>query len=131
MTLATKSLTDHATCVFPVENRQLLDIVNKQRLQKECADTLNYIIKCKPFQDMNTVVVNMLLHLTRYISCSSITAKYISIIYISGSRFSGGLNVDMNDISTNMVPYPNMHYICSSVSPITVSYDRYRKQMNG
>lgn len=69
MALATKSLTDHATCVFPVENRQLLDIVNKQRSQKECADTLNYIIKCKPFQDMNTVVVNMLLHLTRYISC--------------------------------------------------------------
>ncbi|GLV41124.1 beta-Tubulin at 97EF [Carabus blaptoides fortunei] len=74
MALATKSLTNHATCVFPIENRQLLDIVNKQRSQKECVDTLNYIIKCKPFQDMNTIIVNMLLHLTS--SVSPITVSY-------------------------------------------------------
>lgn len=39
----------------------------------------------------------------------------------SGARFPGGLNADMNDLATNLVPYPQLHYIFSSVSPITMT----------
>lgn len=39
----------------------------------------------------------------------------------SGSRFPGSLNMDMNEIASNLVPYPQLHYIFSSVSPITLS----------
>ena len=28
-------------------------------------------------------------------------------------RFEGSLNVDLNEITTNMVPYPRMHYLMS------------------
>lgn len=29
--------------------------------------------------------------------------------------------MDMNEIATNLVPYPKLHYIFSSVSPVTLS----------
>lgn len=35
----------------------------------------------------------------------------------SGSRFKGEINVDLNEISTNMVPYPNVNFLSSSYSP--------------
>ncbi|XP_034934239.1 tubulin epsilon chain-like isoform X2 [Chelonus insularis] len=57
-------------------------------------------ISKKPFKDMNSIIVNMLLHLT------------------SGARFPGYLNTDMNDIATNLVPYPQLNYIFSSISPL-------------
>ncbi|XP_048264108.1 tubulin epsilon chain-like isoform X1 [Bombus terrestris] len=101
--LSTRELIDYATCVFPIENESLLDICNAQLKIKSNTDQINYNISCKPFQDMNSIVANMLLHLT------------------SGSRFPGNLNMDMNEIATNLVPYPRLHYIFSSVSPLALS----------
>ncbi|XP_029038220.1 tubulin epsilon chain-like [Osmia bicornis bicornis] len=101
--LATQELIEHATCVFPIENTSLLDICNAQLRKKENINQLNYNISCKPFQDMNSIIVNMLLHLT------------------SGSRFPGSLNMDMNEIATNLVAYPKLQYIFSSVSPTALT----------
>ncbi|XP_017892178.1 tubulin epsilon chain [Ceratina calcarata] len=101
--LATREIIDHATCAFPMENESLLDICNSLARKKENRDQVNYNSWCKPFQDMNSIVVNMLLHLT------------------SGSRFPGSLNMDMNEIATNLVAYPKLHYIFSSVSPVALS----------
>jgi tubulin epsilon len=33
-------------------------------------------------------------------------------------RFPGSLNVDMNEITMNLVPYPRMHFLLSSISPV-------------
>ncbi|KAK9299410.1 hypothetical protein QLX08_007574 [Tetragonisca angustula] len=101
--LSTRELIDYATCVFPIENESLLDICNAQLKVKGNTEQINYNVSCKPFQDMNSIVANMLLHLT------------------SGSRFPGNLNMDMNEIATNLVPYPKLHYIFSSISPLTLS----------
>ncbi|XP_076624810.1 tubulin epsilon chain [Colletes latitarsis] len=101
--LATRELIEYATCVFPVENTSLLDICTSQLNKKENMDQINYNVSCRPFQDMNSIVVNMLLHLT------------------SGSRFPGVLNMDINEIATNLVPYPKLQYIFSSVSPTALT----------
>lgn len=34
-------------------------------------------------------------------------------------RFAGDLNVDLNEITTNLVPFPRLHYLLSSISPLT------------
>ncbi|KAJ8918161.1 hypothetical protein NQ315_011619 [Exocentrus adspersus] len=91
MGFATKELLENATCVFPIENRALLEIVGRQR---------NGIVKdfksaCPSFEDMNSIIVNMLLHVT------------------SGSRFPGSLNFDMNELNTNMVPFPKLNFLCA------------------
>jgi tubulin epsilon len=60
--------------------------------------------KCeKPFDSMNNIVANMLLNLT------------------SSSRFEGSLNVDLNEITMNLVPFPRMHYLISSLSPLYIN----------
>ena len=33
-------------------------------------------------------------------------------------RFEGDLNVDLNEITMNMVPFPRMHFLLSSIAPL-------------
>ena len=33
-------------------------------------------------------------------------------------RFEGSLNVDLNEISVNLVPYSKMHFLLSSLAPV-------------
>lgn len=54
---------------------------------------------------MNGIAANMLLHLT------------------SSMRFEGALNVDLNEITTNLVPFPRLHFLLASLSPLTASKD--------
>lgn len=63
--LATQKLIEHATCVFPADNNALLDICNAQVCKRDNIDQAKYNALCRPFQDMNSIIVNMLLHLTR------------------------------------------------------------------
>lgn len=89
--LATNELIKSASCVVPVNNQALTNFLARVHLPDQ---------RDKLFRDINNIVVKMLLHLT------------------SGARFSGSLNVDMNEISTNLVPFPGMHFVCSSLSPL-------------
>ncbi|MBN3287165.1 TBE protein, partial [Polyodon spathula] len=112
--LAMRELTEHADCVLPIENQSLVDIVNKikhmshsGKLGAEIKQSSTIIsgqggIKGqeKPFDAMNNIVANMLLNLT------------------SSARFEGSLNMDLNEITMNLVPFPRLHYLVSSLSPL-------------
>lgn len=54
---------------------------------------------------MNGLAANLLLHLT------------------SSIRFEGSLNTDLNDITMNLVPFPRMHFLLSSLAPLAASRD--------
>ena len=56
--------------------------------------------KEKPFDSMNNIVANLILNIT------------------SSSRFEGSLNVDLNEITMNLVPFPKLHYLASSMTPL-------------
>lgn len=56
--------------------------------------------KKKPYDRMNSIIAHVLCNLT----CSM--------------RFEGSLNVDINDITMNLVPFPRMHFILSAISPL-------------
>ncbi|GFS00227.1 tubulin epsilon chain [Elysia marginata] len=129
--LAMRELTNHADCVLPVENQALVDIVNKitqaipsTRTGKrvytgglgDTSAATNMTIKAgsslsasggalggggeKPFDKMNNLVANLLLNMT------------------SSARFEGSLNVDLNEITMNLVPFPRMHYLVASQTPL-------------
>ena len=135
--LSLAKLTDHADCVIPVDNQQLAQIAaassSPQRGKKP--DDLRYSI-AQPhtrmggggggggydggsggsvvqqggkkkggtaFDQMNSIVASMLTHLT------------------ASMRFPGTLNVDLNEITTNLVPYPRLHFLHSAVAPTFVS----------
>ena len=57
-------------------------------------------IKKKPYDKMNSIIAHLLSDLT----CSM--------------RFEGTLDVDINDITMNLVPFPRQHFILSSLSPL-------------
>jgi tubulin epsilon len=38
-------------------------------------------------------------------------------------RFEGSLNVDINEISMNLVPYPRLNYLLSSLAPLYAPAD--------
>ena len=38
-------------------------------------------------------------------------------------RFEGQLNLDLNEVTTNLVPYPRLHFLLSSLSPLGVPRD--------
>lgn len=49
------------------------------------------------FDDMNMIAARMLCHIT------------------SSSRFHGDMNVDMNEICTNLVPFPRLHFLMTAM----------------
>ncbi|CAD5115074.1 DgyrCDS4090 [Dimorphilus gyrociliatus] len=94
--LATNQLTNYANCVLPIENQCLTNIIERHaKMNKQSEKKTG-----KPFDNMNDIVANLLLNLT------------------SSSRFEGSLNVDLNEITMNLVPFPKLHYILSSMAPI-------------
>jgi tubulin epsilon len=47
---------------------------------------------------------NIIAHLLSNITCSM--------------RFEGTLNVDLNEITMNLVPYPDLHFLISAMAPL-------------
>ncbi|KAF3844250.1 hypothetical protein F7725_013591 [Dissostichus mawsoni] len=112
--LAMRELTEHADCVLPVENQSLVDIVKKIKhmshsgkpgtvIRRESAIISGQgglIGAEKPFDAMNNIVANLLLNIT------------------SSARFEGSLNMDLNEIAMNLVPFPRLHYLVPSLTPL-------------
>lgn len=53
---------------------------------------------------------------------NSLTAQVTSMMTAS-MRFKGTLNMDMQDLLTNMVPFPRMHYMTSAYGPLSPKED--------
>merc|ERR1719273_1754960 len=45
-------------------------------------------------------------------------AKAVSSMTAS-LRFAGELNVDLNEFQTNLVPFPRLHFMITSMAPVT------------
>ena len=99
--LASTKLIEHADCVLPIDNDSLMRMVRNMRDLEEgdqLAETAEE--KRAAYKDMNSIVAHLLSNLT----CSM--------------RFPGSLNIDINEITMNMVPFPRMHFLLSSISPL-------------
>nr|CDS25314.1 tubulin epsilon chain [Hymenolepis microstoma] len=111
--LAIDKLTDLADCVISVENGALENIVNRihkviqdgkdkhSSISGSIIDATGSISgrKSRAFDEVNNIVANMLLNLT------------------SSARYPGTMNVDLNEISMNLVPFPRLHYLIAAQSP--------------
>ena len=104
--LSLNHLINSADCVLPVDNESLIEIVNNVKSQNKTSKNIfgnkndkNEKNK-KPYDEMNSIIAHLLSSLT----CSM--------------RFEGTLDVDINDITMNLVPFPRQHFILSSLSPL-------------
>ncbi|XP_061741813.1 tubulin epsilon chain-like isoform X1 [Nerophis ophidion] len=111
--LAMRELTENADYVLPVGNQALIEMLNK--ISHTCHGQKSRSIPKgdvlvprkggltgseRPFDAMNDIVAKMLLDLT------------------SSARFGGSLNMDLNEIPMNLVPFPGLHYLVPSLSPL-------------
>ena len=109
--LAVSQLAEHADCVLPVENGALASIVGRAAslVDKTAAGAAgrrgagagaeSVTDGRGAFDSMNELAARMLTGLT------------------AGMRFPGPLNVDLNEITTNLVPFSGMHFLVPSLSP--------------
>lgn len=44
--------------------------------------------------------------------------KLLFILCCSSARFEGSLNMDLNEIAMNLVPFPRLHYLVPSLTPL-------------
>ncbi|KAG5183531.1 Tubulin/FtsZ family, GTPase domain-containing protein [Tribonema minus] len=112
--LALRHLTDHADCAMPVDNQSLLSIAAAtataaaassiaDRGRRSSTGALSSSASSGPgFDGMNSIVASLMADVT------------------ASARFPGSLNVDLNEIATNLVPFPRMHYLVSALSPLRV-----------
>jgi tubulin alpha len=87
--LSTHWLLDHTDVSLVLDNEAIYEICQKQlKLKKPSYSNLNKII-----------------------------AKVVSSMTAS-LRFDGELNVDMNEFQTNLVPFPRLHFMTTSLAPV-------------
>merc|ERR1711964_88371 len=87
--LSTHWLLDHTEVSIVVDNEAVYDIaMNALKIKRPSYEHLNRLI-----------------------------AKAISSMTAS-LRFDGELNVDLNEFQTNLVPFPRLHFMTSSISPV-------------
>ena len=127
--LSLHQLIEHADCVLPVENEALLDICAKAGIPTKDAVKGSSLADVPgssssggggsggagagaggrseggsgegtAFDAMNNIAAHLLTNMT------------------ASMRFEGSLNVDLNEITTNLVPFPRMHFLSSSLSPL-------------
>jgi tubulin epsilon len=104
-TLATNQLLEHADCVLPIDNAALQAFAQFESQQRKTTttgsndDAAKLKSRDKGFNDMNDVAARMLCHLT------------------SSCRFHGDMNVDLNEICTNLIPFPRLKFLMSALSP--------------
>ncbi|KAL8439256.1 hypothetical protein Efla_005733 [Eimeria flavescens] len=96
--LAVHELEQHATCVLPVCNDALTRAANNSE-------------ESSPFAHANGLIAHVLAHLTREANPVKLEV-----------RFSGPLDVDLLDISSNLVPYKGLHFLSPALSPFVPDY---------
>jgi len=64
-----------------------------------------------------------------YVNLNRLIAQVISSLTAS-LRFEGALNVDMNEFQTNLVPYPRIHFMLSSYSPVISGAKAIHEQLS-
>merc|ERR1712026_519118 len=52
-----------------------------------------------------------------YVNLNRVISKVVSSM-TAALRFDGELNVDMNEFQTNLVPFPRLHFMTTSLAPV-------------
>ena len=96
--LSTHSLLEHTDVAIMLDNEAIYDI---------CKRSLD--IDRPTYTNLNRVIAQVI---------SSLTTSL---------RFSGSLNVDINEFQTNLVPYPRIHFMASAYAPLISAEKSYHE----
>ncbi|WRH68259.1 MAG: hypothetical protein RSE13_08600 [Planktothrix sp. GU0601_MAG3] len=89
MVLSTHYTNDHSDCCFPMDNDAIYDIAQK-----------NLGIPSPSYEDLNCLIAHAIADVTACL------------------RFPPNLDMDLQKFSTNLIPYPKIHFLVISHAPI-------------
>lgn len=102
-------LTEHSSCINLASNESLSRIARAQAKggfgPAETEEDFGADGDVG-YDSMNNIVALVLMHLTASV------------------RFEGELNTDLNEIATNLVPFPNTQFLIPSVAPLPIPADK-------
>ena len=83
-------------------------------------------------------MVALLLELIRSLTLGTCHSQLMSLFVChqvissltASLRFDGALNVDVTEFQTNLVPYPRIHFMLSSYSPVISAEKAYHEQLS-
>jgi len=108
--LSMQQLTQMSDSVVPLENSAML----KYCLRRPHVEPLPLAKRSLTgFDEVNDVAAQFLSHL------------------MAGTRYSGDLNLDVNEIATNLVPFPRLKYLTASFAPLFSTWPEAKSQHYG
>lgn len=111
------SLADSADIVIPFDNEAIgacISSLGEKKLNPDKTSSARHATAYtaqadpsgklrRPFREINMVITSSL-------SCMT-----------SSMRYGGDSNVDLNELSVNLVPFPDLNFVCTSLSPLPVA----------
>ncbi|KAL8434034.1 hypothetical protein ACSSS7_003445 [Eimeria intestinalis] len=98
----------------------------------QAAHRMHTTEELQPFAHVNNLVARMLAHLTRSVALwiahadkkgtATLPAIPLVVRLRSSVRFGGPLDVDLLDLSSNLVPYRGLHFVSSALSSLRVDF---------
>ena len=93
-----------------LENTELTVVLDNEAIYDICRNNLS--IERPTYTNLNRLIAQVI---------SSMTASL---------RFSGALNVDINEFQTSLVPYPRIHFMLSSYAPVITPHKALMENMS-
>nr|CCC93335.1 unnamed protein product [Trypanosoma congolense IL3000] len=117
---ALRELIDHADAVLPIDNDALARMADSALGRKSVGDCRDQ----QPLMGVPVVRGYSVAQPTQtklpYDSMNALVAQLLSNITCA-MRFPGPLNMDINEITTNLVPYPRLLFLTSAIAPLNVA----------
>jgi len=123
-------LQEHIASEFPKKTKMNFAIWPSTNLSNAVVEPYNAVLSTHALLDNSEVCVlfdneaiygickqKLDIEKPAYINLNRLIAQVISSLTVS-LRFDGMLNVDLNEFQTNLVPYPRIHFMLSSLAPI-------------
>eukprot|EP01029_Cantina_marsupialis_P022306 TRINITY_DN543912_c0_g1_i1.p1 TRINITY_DN543912_c0_g1~~TRINITY_DN543912_c0_g1_i1.p1 ORF type:complete len:483 (+),score=95.02 TRINITY_DN543912_c0_g1_i1:179-1627(+) len=128
--LSLDQLINHADCVLPLENQALMDICERQmgnKFKSSGNGSSNWDEAFSRDRRTSYGIRSNKSKSTAYDGMNDIAAQLLCNL-TSSMRFEGDLNVDLNELCTNLVPFPRLHFLTASMAPIRLSVVSQRKR---
>jgi len=133
-------LMERISADFPKKSKLGFNIYPSPRVSTAVVEPYNTVLSTHALLEHNDVTVvldneaiydicksRLKIDRPSYTNLNRMIAQVVSSLTCS-LRFSGSLNVDLNEFQTNLVPYPRIHFALSSLAPLVSSQEVWHNQ---